>query len=344
MKRGNLYTILFFVLLMGLSLNSYGQFTFNPTAETKTIETVRDSIKITGEKFDNPLSLSVNSDAYKKYVKDETFKYRNKLKFQSSVGITQTSFDNWAAGGSNSFSGRLWASLTHTYTNEETSFSVASKFEGAYTLVVSDGKASKSEDFMYISSTPSWKLASRWEVAGSLVFKSQFADGYTSDTVLTSSIFSPAYLTLSAGITYSPPSGRFKAYVAPISGNATFVASDFIAEKDLYGTSGKNGKAEFGAFSRIEFNQPMFKETTTFETTMESFWNYADCPTLWWESKLTYKLNSIFSIALYVKLMYDESVTTPRYESGDFWQFNQSLSFNFTFDRSSKENTGPLSF
>lgn len=344
MKRGNFYTILIFVLLLGMSFDSFAQFTFKPT-DTRSIQTQTDSITLAGEKFPSPSSIDVNSDAYKRYVRMQTFKYRNKVKFSSSVGITQTSFSNWAAGGVNSFSGRLWANFQHTYINEVTNFNVISKFEGAYTMVVSDGKASKSEDFMYLSSTPSWKLAPRWEVSGSLVFKSQFTDGFTSDSIFTSTFLSPAYLTLSAGITYAPPKGRFKAYLAPISGNATFISNGFLAKKGGFGVAaGKGYKAEFGAFSRIEFNQPMFKETTLFETKLESFWNYADCPTLWWENKLTYKLNSIFSVALYVKVLYDESVVTPQAADKNFWQINQSLGFNFMFNISSKENTGPLTF
>lgn len=344
MKRNKLYTILFSMIFFAISSSSYGQFTYRPTAVPQQ-RLSADTIKLAGEMEVTTLENKFETEAYRRYVKNETFKYRNKLNLRTSMGITQTSFDNWAAGGSNSFSGRAWANLTHTYINDSAGFSVTSVADGAYTMVISDGKTSKSEDNFYISSTPSWKIASRWEISGSLVFKSQFARGYTDDTLFTSTFMSPAYLTLSAGITYSPPKGIFTAYFAPISGNATYILNDYISEQGSFGVdAGSKNKTEFGAFTRLTYKQSVLKKTTTLESTMESFWNYSDTPTLWWESRVSYSLNSIFGITLYVKVMYDESVSTPRVDSGDYWQLNQSLGFNLTFNLSSKANSGPLTF
>ncbi len=344
MKRNKLYTILFSAVFLLLSSTSFAQFTYRPST-TPQPRLSSDTIKLSGGKDMRTLDNKFETEAYRKYVRNETFKYRNKINFRTSIGITQTSFDNWAAGGSNSFSGRAWANLTHTYINDSAGFSVTSIADGAYTMVISDGKTSKSEDNFYISSTPSWKLAPRWEISGSLVFKSQFAKGYTDDTVFTSTFMSPAYLTLSAGITYSPPKGIFTAYLAPISGNATYLLNDYLSEQGGFGVdAGSSHKTEFGAFMRLTYKQTVFKKTTTLESTMESFWNYADTPTLWWESRISYKLNSIFGITLYAKVLYDESVSTPRVDSGDYWQLNQSLGFNLTFNLTSKSNSGPLTF
>lgn len=338
---------IFLLSLFFLSNHSVAQFNIK-TSSAKKIESGIDTVKITQEYRHSPLDLSVYSSAYERYLKQETFKYRNKIKFRSLLGITQTSFDNWAAGGTNSFSGRLWVKLTHTYTNEVSKFNLISNLESAYTMIVADERLTKSEDFLNLSTTPSWKIAPRWEVSGSLILKTQLTSSYKSpgDSILTSSFFAPAYITVSAGITYVAPKGNFKAMFAPLSGNATFVLIDELADQGLFGVDpGENIAAKFGCFARVEFNQSFFKKSTTFEINAESFWDYYNCPTLWFEARLTYKLTKIFGASLYVKTIYDESIKTPYindFGENNYWQINQSFGFNLTFNFDSKANTTPV--
>ncbi len=346
MDRKLLLHIIIFPTVLLFPTFAMAQFTLNPTSATK-LKTMTDTIRMLSMDSLSVTKYRIKTDAYERYVRRETFRYRNKVKLRSTLGITQTSFSNWAAGGANSFSGRLWLNFEHTYTNDQSAFNVISLFEGAYTMVITDEKVQKSEDFFYLSSTPSWKLAPNWEVSGSFVLKSQFTDGFVSpgDTLLSSSFFAPAYLTLSAGITYTMPNKRFKAFVAPLSGNSTLLLNDELSQQGLFGVEvGKSHKSEFGAFTRLEYNQPLFKNTTLIETKVESFWNYADLPTLWWENRISYKLNNIFNVALYVKVLYDRSVETPKASENNYWQINQSLSFNFMLNYDSKANTGPLEF
>ncbi len=222
----NTITTLLFTII---SINSVAQFNVRPSSSS-VINSGVDTIKLTQIATPTPLDLSIYSNAYDRYLKNEIFKYRNKIKLQTSIGINQTSFDNWAAGGTNSFSGRLWVNFTHTYTNEEKKFNVISNFEGAYTMVITNEKTTKSEDFWNINVTPSWKLAPRWEISGSFVLKSQFTDANNNDGDLTSTIFAPATLNVSAGITYVSNNKNFSAYLAPLSGNGTFVLNKELSD------------------------------------------------------------------------------------------------------------------
>ncbi len=345
MQRQTLRAI-FIVALLSISLSASGQFTIRPSASPE-VSTVKDSVVINPTLGTLPSQLNIYNEAYRRYVERETFKYRNKFSMRSSLGITQTSFDNWAAGGTNSFSGRVWANFKHIYTNEETNFKIESVFDGAYTIVVTDEEAKKSEDYFNISSTPSWRIADNLDFSGSIILKSQFTNGYVSpgDTILSSAFFAPATITVSAGLTYSIPKINFKIFVAPLSGNATLVLNRELADQGAYGVKpGFMTKEELGAFTRIEYRQEMFKKSTLYETKIESFWNYRDTPTLWWENRLSYKLNNIFGVSLYVKVLYDENATPPRADQNNFWQVNQSLGFNLTFNIESKSNDGPLTF
>lgn len=150
----------------------------------------------------------------------------------------------------------------------------------------------------------------------------------------------PAYLTLSAGITYLPfKDNCLKIYVAPISGSGTFLLNNELASQGLYGVpAGENSVTQFGMFNRVEFNKKVFKDAMTISSTLESFWDYIKCPNLLWETRVSYNITSLFGVSLYLKAIYDETVATPNVEKNDYWQFNQSLSFNFTFNRASKAN------
>ncbi len=320
--------------------DAYAQFNLRPNANNSSMPELP-TIRVMGsDSVPTPENLAVFSKAYKENMRKEIFQYRNKVSLSTAVGITQSSFTNWAAGGDNSFSGRAWAKFTHVYTNEESNFNISSAIEGAYTIVVTNEKSSKSEDYLNITSTPSWKLNDRFEASGSLVFRSQFANGYTSDTVLTSTFMTPAYLTLSAGITYLPfKDNCLKIYVAPISGSGTFLLNNELASQGLYGVpAGENSVTQFGMFNRVEFNKKVFKDAMTISSTLESFWDYIKCPNLLWETRVSYNITSLFGVSLYLKAIYDETVATPNVEKNDYWQFNQSLSFNFTFNRASKAN------
>lgn len=344
MKTNKFFSSIILLMLVCCFATQYAsaQFNIRPNTSSTKVESGIDTVKLTNEAKSSPLDLNVYSTAYDKYLKREIFKFRNKIAFQSSFTLSQTSMDNWAAGGSNSFSGRLWLKLTHTYTKSEANFNVISSIDGAYTMLMADEITTKSEDYLNLTSTPSWKLGSRWEASGSLTLKTQFTDSYasTSDTVISSTFFAPAYLNLSAGITYSPPKGKFKAFIAPISGNATFVLNPELSALGAYGVeAGKKSLTEFGAFARIEYNESFWKDKASFYTKAESFWNYYSCPNVWFEAKLTFKFSEIFGAEIYAKAIYDEAISTPRVDENNYWQFMQSTGFSLTFTFNSKKNT-----
>lgn len=138
------------ILLAFVSIYTYAQ--FNQRLDTSRGESAVDSAAMSAARAiqqviePEPLNFTLYSDAYDQFVRHQLFKQRNKIKVQSSLQITQTSFDNWAAGGNNSFAARAWVSIEHVYTKN--AFNIKSSFEGAYTITAGEDYVRKSEDFL----------------------------------------------------------------------------------------------------------------------------------------------------------------------------------------------------
>ena len=289
------------------------------------------------------LNFTLYSDAYDQYVRRELFRQRNKLKIRSGLTLSQTMFDNWAAGGNSSFAVRANALVEHTYTNKE--FNIKSVFDGAYQFIITEDYARKGEDFLNLSTTPSWKFSKRWELSGSGILKTQFANSYKApgDTLLVSSFFAPATFNISAGITYVQPNSNLKVYFAPVSGNLLMVFNQELADKGGFGMdAGQRFDAQIGAFLRIEYGVDFAKKRISYGTKLESFWRYdRECPTLWWENKLDFKITNLFGAKFYILAIYNDLIKTPRVDENNFWQINETLGLALTFNFESKANKGP---
>lgn len=336
------------ILLAFVSIYSHAQ--FNQRLNTARGESAVDSTAMSAARSiqqviePEPLNFTLYSDAYDKFVRRELFKQRNKIKVKSSLQITQTAFDNWAAGGNNSFAARAWANIEHVYTKN--AFNVKSTFEGAYTLTAGEDYVRKSEDFFNLSSKPNWKIARRWEISGEMNLKSQFVNSYKApgDTLLVSSFFAPATLKVSAGITYKQPKTNLEIFLAPLSGSLLMVLNDELAAKGGFGMdAGKKIEPQFGAFLQINYNVEFAKKKINYTTKLETFWQYnRTIPTLWWENKLNFKFTNIFGASIYLLTIYNDQIKTPRAESeNNFWQINESLGFGLTFNFESKPYKAP---
>lgn len=334
--------ILLTTIFSVLSANCFAQFTQTTTA-TKIEPTKIDSISV---EVTPKLNMAVYNNAYDQYLRKLNFKKRNKIIIKNTgLTLTQTSFDNWAAGGTNSFSMRAAAYIEHNSTYK--GFDIKSVFDGAYGTVLSEGILQKNEDWFNISVTPSYSLSKHWKLTASLILKSQFSNSYSGtgdDKTLISGFFSPGQLFVTAGVTYSSKKpDKFSIFLAPISGNLLMVINDELAEQQKFGMDevGRKYKPSFGSFIRVLYNANIHKDMITYNTKLESFWDYTMSPTLWWENKLNFKFTNLFSANLYIQMKYDESVQTPRSMEGknsfwQKWQINESLGLGLIYNFKSK--------
>lgn len=335
----------FYLFILAFCLTStitYAQFSISTS--TNKIETKKiDSIKVS---VTPQLNMAVYNNAYDKYLKKIQFKRRNRIIIKNTgLTMTQTAFDNWSAGGTNSFTARAAAYVEHNYNHEH--FDVKTVFDGAFGMTHSEEELKKNEDWFNISVTPSYLIDGHWQVTGSLIIKSQFSNSYnysSENKELVSGFFSPGQIYVSAGITYSSKKkDKFSLFLAPLSGNLLMVISDELAEQKKFGMDevGRKFKPSFGSFIRVLYNANLYKDMITYNTKLETFWDYNVAPTIWWENKLNFKFTNLLSANLYCQIKYDENVITDRSKEGmnSFWhrlQFNESFGIGLVFNFKSK--------
>lgn len=339
MKKNLIILIIIFVASCNFAMAQFSQNTSVNKIETKKVDTITVDVA-------PKLDMAVYNSAYDKYLRSVQFKKRNKIEIKNTgVTLTQTAFDNWASGGSNSFTTRAAANIKHIYTYYK--FDLESIFDGAYGTVLTDGVINKNEDWFNISITPNYVLSPHWKLTGSIILKSQFSHSFSGtgeDKTLSSSFLSPGQLYVTAGVTYnSKIKDKFSIFVAPLSGNLLMVINDDLALEKKFGMDevGRKFKPSFGVFSRIIFNANLHKDMITYSTKLETFWNYNLAPTFWWENKINFKFTNLFSANLYIQMRYDEEMETPRSLEGknsfwDKWQINESFGLGLVYNFKSK--------
>lgn len=197
-------------------------------------------------------------------------KERNYLEIGTNLQGTVTSYnDSWIAvsGGDNSIALTASLNLRHVYTKNL--FSIETRFNAniGYNRVkvestneagetTSDGIWFKTQDELFISTAPGFKLAKNWTYGSTIQFRSQFVNGYKSRTEQTqeglkSRFMAPGYLDVSLGLTYSSPHPKFpiSVNISPIALSSVFVESKTVRDNTW---DGKTGWQAYGLASEIE--------------------------------------------------------------------------------------------
>ncbi|MER3329319.1 MAG: DUF3078 domain-containing protein, partial [Candidatus Kapaibacterium sp.] len=140
--------------------------------------------------------------------------------------VNQASFTNWAQGGNNSVSGTALLNYSITYDDSLTIWE--NVFDFGYGLINTDEFGTrKNEDKIDLLSNFNHIAASQLYYTGKFNFKSQFVEGYNypNDSVEVSNFLAPAFVILSAGMTYKPDAD-FSFYLSPATGKMTIVNDD----------------------------------------------------------------------------------------------------------------------
>lgn len=197
-------------------------------------------------------------------------KERNYLEIGTNLQGTITSYnDSWIAvsGGDNSIALTASLNLRHVFTKNlftiETRFNAnigynrikveTTNDEGVTT---SDGVWFKTQDELFFSTAPGFKLGKNWTYGSTIQFRSQFVNGYKSRTEQTqeglkSRFMAPGYLDVSLGLTYTSPHPKFpiSVNISPIAMSAVFVESKRVRDNSW---DGKMGWQAYGLASEVE--------------------------------------------------------------------------------------------
>ena len=241
------------------------------------------------------------------------------------INMSQTSLTNWAAGGQSAISGN---SLINLYLNNKRKYSSwdnSLDFGYGVQYQFVDSKTLKADDKIDFTSKYGQKAAENLFSAALLNFRTQVARGYNypNDSIAISNFMAPAYLIVALGMDYKPGT-KTSIFVAPLTGRATFVFDEKLAdqgsfgvEKAVYDTSGnrlkkgETSKIEFGGYIRIMYKNDSLFKNVSFQSKIDLFTNYLHNPgniDVNWESLIAIKISKYFAAIITLAVVYDDDV------------------------------------
>ncbi|MFI3306462.1 MAG: DUF3078 domain-containing protein [Rikenellaceae bacterium] len=249
-----------------------------------------------------------------------------------SLSLSQASFSNWASGGENSVGLNLQLNYSADYEANKHIFK--NRIELAYGLNNTQSVGNrKTNDKIYLSSTYGYEVGKNLYLSGLFTFQTQFANGYTYNTdsadVLISTIMSPGYLTLGAGLTWTPKSW-FTATLTPATWREVFVLNEDLSDAGSFGVDvGQHAYAEAGANLQLVVNKDIMKNVNLY-TRLNLFSNYledAENVDVDWEVQLSMKINKWLSASVSTNLAYDDNIDIVRKDGsvGPALQFKENI-------------------
>jgi hypothetical protein len=246
-----------------------------------------------------------------------------------TLNFTQASFDNWAAGGENSWS---WiANLTGNFLRKQEK----SKWNNFYKLEYGQGKigdneAKKSADEIFLESEYSYFFKLVWAGFLAVNGRSQFAKGYdftTDPKTLTSKFLNPGYFRQSAGIKYDP-SQKFSTR-AGLGLKQTVVTDVMFAPlytDDLETREIEKFRNEIGLESVTVVTYKL-KENLVYVTFVDLFSNLKAVNEIdvRWDNLVTAEVSKYIAVSFNLQLYYDRDISIKR-------QLKQYLAVGLTYN------------
>ena len=229
----------------------------------------------------------------------------------SALGISQSSFTNWAAGG---ISNVNVTSLISLYANRKVAESNwENNLDLGFGLQKIDGADyRKSEDKIELNSKYGRTINSKLNYSILFNFRSQFAQGFNyTDTsvVYVSNFLAPSFTTLSAGLDYRPING-LSIYFAPITGKITTVFDQKLSSIAAYGVdTGKNVRFEMGSLASVKY-QKVFKNNIQLKSKIDLFSNFKNVQAIDinWENIFAFQITKLLNVSLTTNLLYDQDI------------------------------------
>ena len=259
----------------------------------------------------------------------------------TTLNFSQVSFENWAAGGENSYSFNGMFNFSANYKKERTSWD--NSLDVGYGIIKQGGRdVRKSDDKLEFTSKYGYKSSSDWYYSGAFSFKTQFDKGYNYDEDAgtkkqISDFMAPAYILLSLGMDYKP-SDHFTLLLSPLTGKTTFVLDDSLSSSGSFGVEpGEKIRSEFGVFVKVGYKQEIW-ENVKLNTKLELFSNYFEEPQnidVNWDVLISMKINEYLSANLNTQIIYDDDINYVDDEGnkhGPRIQFKEVFGVGFSYN------------
>ena len=261
------------------------------------------------------IGLFINSHIIAQEKPAEETEYGWQKEMISGVNLTQTSFDNWAPGGENSFAWQLNVNFKFINDQEKTNWANSGKFSYG-SLKTGDEESRKSIDEIKLESVFTYKLGRFINPYAAVTGETQFAPGYDygiEPETQISAIMDPGYFRESIGLIYQP-NDIIKARLG-CSLKQT-ITSDYPApyadDPDTENTIEKT-KNEIGAESVTDVNWKI-SENTLLISKLELFsaFKALDETDINWENVLTVKISKYFNVNFNFRILYDKDISRKR--------------------------------
>ncbi len=261
------------------------------------------------------------------FAQDETANVWKKSA-QGGVSLTQTGFDNWAAGGENAFAWQMNLSYKFVQDLERINWSNTGKFlYGA--AKTGDADMRKSVDEIKLESVLTYKLGSKINPFIAITGETQFKAGYNyspDSTFQISAFLDPGYFRESFGAGYDINKGMGTrlglSLKQTVTSNYPAPYADDPATSDI-----ETIRSEFGAESVTDLTFEV-SENAVYVSKLELFTTFSALDEIdaSWDNTLTVKVSDYINMNMNLKIVYDKDISAKR-------QMKQSMAFglNYTF-------------
>jgi len=259
--------------------------------------------------------LITNTEKAVKKINDTIEGEGWKTKGNFSLLINQSSFNNWIAGGEDSFSGTLGINYDFNYKKDDLTWD--NKLLASYGLLQTKNAdfEKKTDDRFEFNSIVGKKAFGQWYYSYFLNFRTQFTTGYVygQDTngkeirTANTKFMSPGYLTTGPGL-YWKKDENLKINFAPLTSKFTFVDNAYTSgidqntglpyvNGDYFGVDeGKTMRYELGFYASVYYKLAIMTNVTA-ENILNLYSNYLEDPQ---NVDMDYSLNIIMKINKYL--------------------------------------------
>ncbi|MEO5788262.1 MAG: DUF3078 domain-containing protein [Gelidibacter sp.] len=245
---------------------------------------------------------------------------------KASLDVSEVTFVNWNAGGSNSISGLMGFRSSLNYTNDN--FYWKNKGEIRYGVNKQESQSlRKTEDMVEVSSNMGYRKDSltNWFFSAQFNFKTQFTNGYNypDRSRAISKFMAPGYMFIGAGAEYGKDLEKFAFYFSPLTVKTTFVLDPALADKGAFGVegavydldgnlirSGQKVRNEVGILVTHFFETEMF-ENIKISTKLNLYTDYIKSfgnVDVDWLVNFEFKVNEFVRASLSSHLRYDDDI------------------------------------
>lgn len=276
------------------------------------------SVKIQAQTGEKEL-IKKTEDAAK--VIDDTI--RNGWKYQGKVTFlfNQANFNNWVAGGENSFSGNLAVDYKIDYKKDK--FSWENRFLASYGVLQTENASfeKKTDDQLEINSIAAQRTNSYWYYSFLVNFRTQFTQGYVYEKDVNgaeirqenTNFMSPGYLLFGPGM-YWKKTDNFKINLAPLTSKFTFVDNYYTSIPGYENYSYFGVETNKSMLYQLGFNASVYykfniMENVSAENLLNLYSNYLKDPQnidINYTLNIVMKINKVLSANLNFQAIYDD--------------------------------------